>query len=131
MQMQKVHARCVVLLVSTIVTACATSPTGRSQLMLVSEDYAIAASKQAYVQMLTPLAREGKVDNDPQLKARVDHITGRLVAQAVRMRPDTAKWEWSMKVIDEPKVVNAWCMAGGRTHGGVYRPAAEGPAQRR
>jgi predicted Zn-dependent protease len=30
------------------------------------------------------------------------------------MRPDSAKWEWSVEVIDEPKQVNAWCMAGGR-----------------
>ena len=37
-----------------------------------------------------------------------------LVAQAVIMRPDSARWDWSVEVIDEPKTVNAWCMAGGR-----------------
>ena len=41
-------------------------------------------------------------------------ITERLVAQAVKMRPDSAKWQWSVQVIDDPKTVNAWCMAGGR-----------------
>ena len=30
------------------------------------------------------------------------------------MRPDTRDWEWSVEVIDDPKMVNAWCMAGGR-----------------
>lgn len=30
------------------------------------------------------------------------------------MRPETAKWEWSVVVIDDPEMVNAWCMAGGR-----------------
>ena len=30
------------------------------------------------------------------------------------MRPDTANWEWSVVVIDDPKMINAWCMAGGR-----------------
>ncbi len=30
------------------------------------------------------------------------------------MCPDSAKWEWSVQVIDDPKNVNAWCMAGGR-----------------
>jgi predicted Zn-dependent protease len=30
------------------------------------------------------------------------------------MRPETADWEWSVEVIDEPEMVNAWCMAGGR-----------------
>jgi len=102
------------LAMTAIVAACATSPTGRSQLMLVSEDYAIQSSKQAYVQMLAPLAREGRIDNSPKTSARVNQITSRLIAQAILVRPETAKWEWSMKIIDDPKVVNAWCMAGGR-----------------
>ncbi|HHB12938.1 MAG TPA: M48 family peptidase [Chromatiales bacterium] len=93
---------------------CATSPTGRSQLMLVSESQAIAASKTAYVETLQPFAKKGKLDNDPALKRRVERITARLVAQAVRMRPDTRDWEWSVAVIDDPKTVNAWCMAGGK-----------------
>ncbi|MDH5273856.1 MAG: M48 family metallopeptidase, partial [Gammaproteobacteria bacterium] len=29
-------------------------------------------------------------------------------------RPDSSKWQWSVQVIDDPKTVNAWCMAGGR-----------------
>ena len=45
---------------------------------------------------------------------RVDEITERLVAQAIAMRPETAEWEWSVAVIDDPEMVNAWCMAGGR-----------------
>ena len=48
------------------------------------------------------------------MKKRVTEITERLVAQAVKMRPATARWEWSIKVIDDPEVVNAWCMAGGK-----------------
>jgi predicted Zn-dependent protease len=30
------------------------------------------------------------------------------------MRPETESWEWSIKVIDDPKTVNAWAMAGGK-----------------
>ena len=93
---------------------CTTSPTGRSQLMLVSPEEAISASKQAYVQTLQPLAREGRIDSNPALAARVRHITGRIVAQAIHLYPHTARWDWSIKVIDDPKVVNAWCMAGGK-----------------
>lgn len=96
-------------------TACATNPvTGRRQLMLVSEDAAIQASAQAYVQMLKPLEQEGKVDNDPELSRRINTITARLVAQAVKYRPETADWDWTVKVIDDPKTVNAFCMAGGK-----------------
>ena len=97
-----------------LLSACATSPTGRSQLMLVSEQQAINDSAQAYVQTMAPLEKQGKVDNDPALKARVDHITGRLITEAIKMRPETRDWKWSMKIIDDPKTVNAWCMAGGR-----------------
>ena len=41
-------------LCAVLIIACATSPTGRRQLMVVSEDRAIAASKQAYVEMIKP-----------------------------------------------------------------------------
>jgi predicted Zn-dependent protease len=96
-------------------SACETNPvTGRKQLMLVSEDTAISESKQAYVEMLKPLAKEGRIDAQPATAQRVREITGRLIAQAIKYRPETEGWEWSVKVIDDPKTVNAWCMAGGK-----------------
>ncbi len=95
--------------------SCETNPvTGRQQLMLVSEDMAITESKEAYAAMLQPLEKKGQIDNNPAVSARVRTITGRLIAQAIKYRPETQSWEWSVKVIDEPKTVNAWCMAGGR-----------------
>ena len=104
----------ILLVCLALIVGCATSPTGRRQLMLVSEDSAINASRQAYVEMLKPYEQKGKIDNDPALKDRVYRITGRLIAQAIIMRPDTKNWEWSIKVIDDPKTVNAWAMAGGK-----------------
>jgi predicted Zn-dependent protease len=96
-------------------SGCQTNPiTGRHQLMLVSENSAIEASKEAYVEMLKPAAQQGKLNNDPALKQRVETITSRLVAQAVKYRPESEKWNWSVAVIDDPKTVNAWCMAGGK-----------------
>ena len=103
-----------VMLCAALLMACATSPTGRRQLMLVSEDTAISASKEAYVEMLKPYAQKGKINNDPALVKRVDTITGRLIAQAIKMRPETKDWDWSIKIIDDPEVVNAWAMAGGK-----------------
>lgn len=104
----------VALMLALLVAACATSPTGRRQLMLVSEDQAISASRQAYAQEMGKYRKEGKLVTDARLLNRVEVITERLVAQAVKMRPETARWQWSVQVIDEPKTVNAWCMAGGR-----------------
>ncbi|MEQ8234686.1 MAG: M48 family metallopeptidase [Gammaproteobacteria bacterium] len=97
-----------------LLAACATSPTGRTQLMVFPESSAIAASKQAYSEMLTPLAEENKLNNDPALERRVDAIVERIKAQAVVMRPDTRDWNWEMTIIDDPKTVNAWAMAGGK-----------------
>ncbi|MEE4294833.1 MAG: M48 family metallopeptidase [Xanthomonadales bacterium] len=104
----------VFVLLTALLAACATSPTGRRQLMLVSEDMAISESKQAYVQTVGELRKEGKLSNDKALVRRVNDITSRLVAQAIILRPDTADWEWSVAVIEDPETVNAWCMAGGR-----------------
>jgi len=103
------------VLVALVIGGCQTNPiSGRPQFLLISEDYAISESKAAYAAMLNPLAEEGKIDNDPAVVQRVDEITSRLVAQAILYRPETEAWEWSVRVIDEPETVNAWCMAGGR-----------------
>jgi len=102
------------LLVVALLSACAVSPTGRRQLSLVSEESAIAASREAYLTQMNELGSAGKLVTDPAVTGRVNRITGRLVAQAVMLRPETAKWEWSVEVIDDPMTINAWCMAGGR-----------------
>ncbi len=96
------------------VMACATSPTGRRQLMIVPESYAIQSSLTAYQNKLAPFEQRGKVDNDARLKQRVEGITQRLVVQAVAMRPETQQWDWSVHVIDEPETLNAFAMSGGK-----------------
>lgn len=99
---------------TVVLVACATSPTGRRQLMLVSPDQAIAASRTAYLQQMAAFEEKGLLSKDEALIRRVELITGRLVAQAVQQFPKTADWEWSVAVIDDPETVNAWAMAGGR-----------------
>jgi len=75
--------------------SCETNPvTGRQQLMLVSEDVAITESKQAYAAMLQPLEKKGQIDNNPAVSSRVRTITGKLIAQAIKYRPETQSWEW-------------------------------------
>src|SRR6187399_2088587 len=104
-----------VLVAATVLAACASTPvTGRKQLMLVSEQQAIDASTEAYTQTLQPIAKQGKLNDNPALKARVDNITSRLIPQAIKYRPETEAWNWQVNVIDDPKTLNAWCMAGGK-----------------
>ena len=97
-----------------VLTACATSPTGRKQFMMVSPEQAISASREAYAHTLLPLEKEGKIDNNPAVSQRVRNITGKIIAQTIERFPHTKNWKWSVKVIDAPETVNAWCMAGGK-----------------
>ena len=105
----------ILLPLCVLLNACATNAvTGRRQLMLVSEEQAIVASKQAYTTEVQKLKSEGKLSTDTVLNDRVYRITRRLIAQAILYRPETQQWEWSVQVINDPKNANAYCMAGGR-----------------
>ncbi|MDJ0940912.1 MAG: M48 family metallopeptidase [Woeseiaceae bacterium] len=104
---------------------CASSPTGRSQLMLVSPEAAVVESRKAYVSTVQQLDAEDKLLDDPMLADRLQVITGRLVAVAVEAYPHTRDWDWSVALIDEASTVNAWCMAGGRmaVYSGLFEKA--------
>ena len=102
------------ILACSLLPACTTSPTGRSQLMLVSPESAIVESKKAYLSTVSELDKEQKLVDDPAMADRVATITGRLVTEAIAKYPQSAKWEWSVAIVNDPETVNAWCMAGGR-----------------
>src|SRR5690242_4272733 len=99
------------------VAGCTTNPiTGRSQLTgLVSEQEAISGSAQAYRQMMADLDKKKQIERaggdkeSPRVK-KVEEITDRLIAQAIKFRPDSANWRWEVQVINDPKTVNAFCM---------------------
>ncbi|WP_246624857.1 M48 family metallopeptidase [Oceanobacter mangrovi] len=103
-----------VTLTGALLAGCSTSPTGRSQLMVVTPDQAITESKSAYVSTVGELGTEGKLVTDSKTLNRIKTITGRLVTEAVAKFPKTANWSWSVAVIDDAETLNAWCMAGGR-----------------
>jgi len=103
-----------ILCLPLLLNSCTTTPTGRSQFMMISEQSAIAQSATAYAQAMDGYAKKGQLSHDQELIQRVNKITGRLIYEAIIMRPDTRNWKWSMKIIDDPKTVNAWSMAGGR-----------------
>jgi len=102
------------LVLALFLGACSTSPTGRHQLMLVSPSQAVQASEKAYPEKLKEYAAKGKLNTQPLVLARVKKITGRLIAQAVEMYPESRDWRWEVVLIDDPETVNAWCMAGGK-----------------
>jgi predicted Zn-dependent protease len=99
---------------------CSTNPiTGRSQLVgLVSEDEAIQGSAKAYQQMMADLDKKQQIERsgekDSARARKIQEISDRLIAQAIKYRPDSASWRWEVQVINDPKTVNAFCMAGGK-----------------
>ncbi len=112
-------ARWLVLALIMLCSGCAAnSITGRSQLMLVSEDAAVKGAVSAYSNMMGQYSKKDQVETGTPRAARVKEITNRLVAEAVRFRPDSSGWHWEVQVINDPKVVNAFCMAGGKM--GIY-----------
>ena len=112
-----------ILIAAALVSACATSPTGRRQFILVSESQAIAASREAYLTQMTELNQAGKLVTDPVIVRRVEGITSKLVAQAVKVRPATAGWEWSVEVIDDPETGTPLVVpAARRARTGAARP---------
>lgn len=105
---------CLLVMTAVLVAACATSPTGRRQLMLVSPEAAIVQSRTAYLSTVSELGEADKLADDPQLANRVATITGRVVGVAIKQYPRAADWAWSVAIVDDDDTVNAWCMAGGR-----------------
>ncbi|HEY5899028.1 MAG TPA: M48 family metallopeptidase [Burkholderiales bacterium] len=100
---------------AVVLSACSTNPiTGRSQFMVVPESMAISQSAAAYNNMIGGLSKKRQVETGTPRAEKLREITDRLIAQAVRFRPDSAKWNWEVQLINDPKTVNAFCMAGGK-----------------
>ena len=113
-KMRTAAATCALLVGGALLTGCETNPvTGRSQVMIVSEEQAQSASAQAYAKTVSDAQGTQKLDTNSARTARVRSITQRLIPQATRIMPESGKWQWQMHVIDADEV-NAWCMPGGK-----------------
>lgn len=86
--------------------SCVTAPyTGRSQLMLVSENDEVASGQLAYRQIL----RDSVTTSDQEALRMVRTVGGRIAAAA--NKPD---YRWEFRVINDPETVNAFCVPGGK-----------------
>jgi len=103
------------LAVFALLAACSANPiTGRSQFMVVSEKMAMGESAAAYSSMMGELGKKKQLEAEGERTKKIREITDKLIAQAVRLRPDSANWKWEVRVINDPETVNAFCMAGGK-----------------
>ena len=93
-----------------LVSACATSPLGRGQLILYPEADVAAMGSAAFVEMQsqTPLLRDGRTNRYVQCVAN----------QLLRSMPGTDAATWEVRVFDDPSV-NAFALPGRKI--GVYR----------
>jgi predicted Zn-dependent protease len=117
------HYRLVVLLVAALSAGCETVRTteggaiglDREQTMspLISAQEMDRAAAQAYQQTLGQASKQGKLNQDPALTARVRAIAQRLIPQTGVFRRDAPQWKWEVNVITS-KELNAWCMPGGK-----------------
>jgi len=101
--------------------SCVSAPyTGRRQLMLVGEGQEVAIGQQAYREIL----RDSVPSNDPEALAIVRKV-GERIAQAAN-KPD---YKWDFRVINDPEMVNAFCVPGGKVavYSGIF-PAARDEA---
>lgn len=96
--------------------ACQTSPyTGRSQLLLYSEEQMVGLGTQAYLEMTDP--KKVKVSTDARLTEPLERV-GRAISTAA----DKPDYKWEVKLIDDPKTANAWALPGGKIafYSGIY-----------
>ncbi|MFN6960878.1 MAG: M48 family metallopeptidase [Rhodocyclaceae bacterium] len=93
-------------LAALLMGACSTVPvTGRSQLLMVSEQQELRMGLTSYKKIL----EKEKLGSDPVINERVQRIGRRIAAATGR-----TDYQWEFKVIDDDKTVNAFCLPGGK-----------------
>ena len=106
-------------LIGTLVLlfACATVPlTERRSLRLLPDSELLSLSLQQYSEVL----KKSKLSNDPVRTHRVKRV-GENIARASeeflresKLESDIKNYKWEFNLIEDDKVVNAWCMPGGK-----------------
>jgi predicted Zn-dependent protease len=104
-------------LIGFVVFACAkVAVTGRQQLSLVSNAEIIPMADQQY----DSVVQTAKLSSNQQQTAMVKNVGARIqraVEQYMAQNNASAELEgfkWEFNLIDDPKMVNAWCMPGGK-----------------
>jgi predicted Zn-dependent protease len=102
---------------SLFLFACATVPlTERKTLRLIPDSELVSLSFQQYSEVL----KKSKLSNDPVRVHAVKRV-GERIARASeeflresKLESDIKNYKWEFNLIEDDKVVNAWCMPGGK-----------------
>ena len=102
-----------------LLSGCQTTTTGgvvgvnRSQLMLISSAQLEQMAEQSYANLKSDAARDGTLNQDQTMLARVRSIATRLEQQTRVFRADAPAWKWEVNIITSNEL-NAFCMPGGK-----------------
>src|SRR5512143_1916474 len=119
--MKKPNIRClpkaalIVLLLLSV--GCGTVPvTGRKSLNVLPDSELTSMSLQQYDDVL----KKSKLSNDPA-RIRMVKRVGERIARATEqffaekgMESEIKNYKWEFNLIEDDKVINAWCMPGGK-----------------
>lgn len=88
---------------------------GRKQYMfsMLSTQEVNQMYAQSYQQTLSEAKGKGQLDKTSANAKRVDAVAKRLIAQAPKLRPDSAQWAWEVNLVDSDEL-NANCGPGGK-----------------
>jgi len=100
-----------------LLSACAPVPiTERRSLQILPDSALAALSLQQYSEVL----KKSKLSND-SLKVQMVRRVGGRIAQATEeffresgMEEEIQNYKWEFNLVEDDKVVNAWCMPGGK-----------------
>ena len=104
--------------ISALLAGCATSPTGRSQLMMVSD----AQMSQMGLASFNDMRKQGKFANAPKERAYATCVANALVAV---LPPPWNTQQWEVQIIDD-NTANAFALPGGRigVNQGMFKVAS-------
>jgi predicted Zn-dependent protease len=80
---------------------------------MLSTDEVNQMYAQSYQQTVSEASSKGVLDNSSAEAKRVQAVAKRLIAQAPKLRPDAAQWQWDVNLIKSDEL-NANCGPGGK-----------------
>ena len=90
-----------------------TPVTDREQALAFQSTELHALAAQAYRTKIEQLRHKQQLDRDAKLVHRTRTIASRLIAQAIKLKPEAASWNWALHVSNSSDV-DASSMAGGK-----------------
>jgi len=80
---------------------------------MLSTDQVNQMYAQSYQETVSEATTKGVLDSSSAEAARVQAVAKRLIAQAPKLRPDAAQWQWEVNLIKSDEL-NANCGPGGK-----------------